>query len=425
MSWHAVDALDDAVDATRRFLFPFGLVRWAKLALLVLLMGGGGAGVNAPLLAGRGAGVTPPQGADSGFGGVDSPFGGVDSPFGGVDSPFGGVDSPFGGVDSGSMAPGDVAGVVDPGPLAVVAVSVVLLIVAASVASLSLRLVFYDALRTNELRIWRPFLARLRQSLGLFLFAAVLSVAAAAPVAIGVLVAVAADTPVGWGPIDAVAGTLGSLSVGFLVALGLIGGALVAGAALALRFTYEFVVPTMIVEDTGIIGGWRRFGATARTEWTELLVYLVVHVVVALGLSVVEGVAVVFVFALVATVAGLVLLLVAVALGGLGALAGTAVGTVAVALVALAGVAVLLALVLPVQVVTRSYRIAYEVSTLGEIDSELALLHADIDPGSPDFDGPHGSAISAVDSGEPDDSGDASESGDSADSDDSGEFSDR
>ena len=49
MGWHSVDAVDDAVEVTRRFLFPFGLVRWAKLALLVLLMGGGAnAGVSVP-----------------------------------------------------------------------------------------------------------------------------------------------------------------------------------------------------------------------------------------------------------------------------------------------------------------------------------------------------------------------------------------
>ena len=46
MSWNAVDAVDDAVEATRRFLFPVRLVRWAKLSVLVLLMGGS-AGTNA------------------------------------------------------------------------------------------------------------------------------------------------------------------------------------------------------------------------------------------------------------------------------------------------------------------------------------------------------------------------------------------
>lgn len=360
MSWHAVGALDHAVDATRRFLFPFSLVRWAKLSLLVLLMGGGGAGVNASVSAVSDAGMTPPQGIDPGFGTVDGRL----------------------------MIPAELAEVVDPRVLAVVAVGIVLLVAAISVASLSLRLVFYDALRTNEVRIWRPFLGRLRQSLGLFLFTAVLSTAAATPVALVVLVAVAADTPIGWAPVDSFATTLASLSVGSAVALSVLGAVFVAVATLALRFTYEFVVPTMIVEGTGVIGGWRRFWTTLRAEWTELLIYLLVHVVVSLGLSVVEGLAAVFVFALVATVAGLALLLVAVALGGLGALVGTTAGVSALAFVALAGIAVLVVLVLPVQVVTRSYRVAYEVSTLGGIDPALALLHADLDSG---FDSDSGS----------------------------------
>jgi len=367
MSWHAVDALDDAVDATRRFLFPFSPVRWAKLALLVLLMGGGGgASANATVSLASDAGVTPPGGVDS--------------------NPAFGVGPGSGGIVEGAVPSDAVTGAlteaVDPGVLAVAAGAVVLLIVAVSVASLSLRLVFYDALRTNRVRLWRPFLARLRQSLGLFLFTGVLSAAAAAPVALGALVAVAADAPTGWAPLDSLAAALGSLSVGPLVALGLAGAALVAVAALALRFTYEFVVPTMVVRETGVLGGWRRTWTTLRAEWAEVLVYLVAHVVVGLGLSVVEGVAFAFALALVAAVGGLALLLVAAALGGLGALLGTAAGAAAVVLVALAGVAVLLALVLPVRVITRSYRIAYEVSTLGGLDRDLALLHPDIGSGA-------------------------------------------
>ncbi len=264
--------------------------------------------------------------------------------------------------------------------LAVVALGGVLLVAAFSVVSLSLRLVFYDALRTNEVRIRQPFLSRLRQSLGLFLFTAVLSAATAAPLALAVLVASAANAPVGVGPIDSVAGSIGSLATGPVIVLGLAGAAFVAIAALALRFTYEFVVPTMVVEETGVLGGWRRFWRTLRTGWTEFVVYLVVHVIVSLGLSVVEGIAAVLAFALVGTVAGLVLLTVAVALGGLGALVGTTAGTAALAAVVIVAVAVLIALVLPVRVITRSYRIAYEVSTLGGIDRELALLHRDLDP---------------------------------------------
>jgi len=382
MSWHAVDALDDAIDATRRFLFPFSLVRWAKLALLVLLMGGGGASVNASVPAVSNAGVTSPQE-------FDSESGGVGPGFDGVGPGFDGVAPGFDGVAPGSVTLERIVGSVDSGALAVVAVGILLLIVTLSVASLSLRLVFYDALRANEVRIWRPFLARLRQSLGLFLFTAALSTAAAVPLALAVLVAVAADAPVGWELVDAFAGALGSLSVATTVVLGFLGAVLVAVAALALRFTYEFVVPTMIVEETGVLGGWSRFWATLRAEWTELLVYLLVHFVVSLGLSVVAGTVTAFAFALVATIAGLVLLLVAVALGGIGALVGTTAGMAALALVVLVGAAVMLALLLPVQVLTQSYRIAYEVSTLAGVDPDLALLHPDLGPratGSPGRD---------------------------------------
>ncbi|QKY17961.1 hypothetical protein Hrr1229_014120 [Halorubrum sp. CBA1229] len=360
MSWHAVDAVDDAVDATRRFLFPFSLVRWTKLGFLVLLMGGGGAAsANASVSAVSDAGVISP---------------------GETGSVSTGADLGSAGIDPRSVTPGQLVETIDPGVLAVLAVGIVLLVAAFSVVSLSLRLVFYDALRTNEVRIRQPFRSRLRQSLGLFLFTAVLSAGAMAPLALAVLVASAANAPIGVGPIDSVAGSIGSLATGPVIVLGFVGAAFVAIAALALRFTYEFVVPTIVVEETGVLGGWRRFWRTLRTRWTEFVVYLVVHVIVSVGLSVVEGIAAVLAFALVGTVAGLVLLAVAAALGGLGALVGTTAGTAALAVVVIVAVASLIALVLPVRVVTSSYRIAYEVSTLGGIDGDLALLHRDLDP---------------------------------------------
>jgi len=360
MSWHAVDAVDDAVDATRRFLFPFSLVRWTKLGFLVLLMGGGGgASANASVSAVSDAGVISP---------------------GETGSVSTGADLGSAGIDPRSVTPGQLVETIDPGVLAVLAVGIVLLVAAFSVVSLSLRLVFYDALRTNEVRIRQPFRSRLRQSLGLFLFTAVLSAGAMAPLALAVLVASAANAPIGVGPIDSVAGSIGSLATGPVIVLGFVGAAFVAIAALALRFTYEFVVPTIVVEETGVLGGWRRFWRTLRTRWTEFVVYLVVHVIVSVGLSVVEGIAAVLAFALVGTVAGLVLLAVAAALGGLGALVGTTAGTAALAVVVIVAVASLIGLVLPVRVVTSSYRIAYEVSTLGGIDGDLALLHRDLDP---------------------------------------------
>jgi len=106
MSWHAVAALDDAVDATRRFLFPFSLVRWAKLAFLILLMGGSGASVNAPVSFVSDTGVAPPRGTDWGLGDVGPNPAAIERSVGSI----------------------------DPGALAVVAFGIVLLIVAFSVA---------------------------------------------------------------------------------------------------------------------------------------------------------------------------------------------------------------------------------------------------------------------------------------------------
>ena len=359
MSWHAVDAVDDAVDATRRFLFPFSLVRWTKLALLALFIGGGGVSANASVPAVSDSTATTPSAVWSGPAGAETGGGGL-----------------------GFGVPDRIAAAVTPELLAVGTAGLVLLFVGISVASLSLRLVFYDALRNDEVRIVSPFLARLRQSLGLFVCTAVLSVAATAPVALALVVAVVSDAPTGVPAVDSAVGAITALPTGALVALGLVAGVTAAAAALALRFTYEFVVPTMVVTDSGVVGGWRRFLPTLRVEWAEFLVYLAVHFVVSVGLSVVAGVAALLGLALVATVGALVLLLVAALLGGLGALVGTTVGTAAIAFVATAGVLALVALVLPVQVVTLSYRFIYEVSTLESVDPELALLHPDLHAGA-------------------------------------------
>lgn len=352
MSWHAVDAVDDAVEATRRFLFPFSLVRWAKLALLVLLMGGG-VSTNASVPAVPNAEFNvPPAGGPTG--------------------------------DTGPITGGAVdGGLALDGPLVVaLLLGIVFAAVVLSVFSLSLRLVFYDALHTNAVRLWRPFIARLRQAFGLFVASVVLSVAAALPIAVAVLTAALSADPIGWRPLDSVAASIASLSVGWLVALGILGAIVALAAVLVLRLTFEFVVPTMIVEDRGVIAGWRRTWDALRVNRADVVVYLVVHFVIGIGIAIAEGLAFALAGALVALVAGAVLLIAAIPIGGVGALLGTTAGLVAIGIVAFLAVMALLVLFLPVRVLTRTYLIAYEVSTLAGIDRSLALLHPDIDPES-------------------------------------------
>ncbi|EMA64473.1 DUF7544 domain-containing protein [Halorubrum lipolyticum] len=368
MSWHAVEAVDDAVEATRRFLFPFGLVRWAKLALLVLLMGGG-----------ANAGASVSAAPDARVGGV-SGFSGSWGTGTGTESVAEASDAVISDLSAGVPIDWQVAAV------AVAAIAAVVVIVGLSVVSLSLRLVFYDALRTNEVRLWRPFLGRLRQSVGLFVASTVLWSFAAGPIALAVLVAAAAETPIGWEPIDSFAAAVGSLSIGPAIAVGLLGAVVVLFATLALRFTYELVVPAMVVEGTGVLAGWQRVWRAVRGAWPELVVYLAVHFFVGLGTAIVEGIAFVLVGSAVTVVSGSVLLLAAVALGGLGALVSTTAGVATVATVVVIAVLALVALTLPVSVVTRTYQIAYEAATLGGIDPELLLFHPDIDPGSADPD---------------------------------------
>ena len=361
MSWHAVEAVDDAVEATRRFLFPFGLVRWAKLALLVLLMGGG-----------ANVGVSVPAAPDARVSGIVGISG----------SGRAGAETASAAAEFDAAASDLLAGV--PGRWQVVAVAALAAgaVIGLSVGSLSLRLAFYDALRTNTVRLWRPFLGRLRQAAGLFVASAVLWSIIAVSIGLTVLVAVAPVTPTGWEQVDSFAAAVGSLSVGATVAAGLLAATTVLFATIALRLTYEFVVPTMAVEGAGVLAGWSRVWRAVRGEWAEVVVYLAVHFFVAIGTAVVEGITVAVVGFAVAAVAGSALLLAAVPLGGLGALAGTTAGVGVVVIVAIIAVATLGALTLPVSVVTRSYLIAYEVATLDGIDPELALLHRDLDPAS-------------------------------------------
>lgn len=48
MTWYAVSAIDDALEATWEFLFPVRGWRWLKLAVVVFFLGGVGGGFNVP-----------------------------------------------------------------------------------------------------------------------------------------------------------------------------------------------------------------------------------------------------------------------------------------------------------------------------------------------------------------------------------------
>lgn len=327
MPWYAVTAVDDAVDATRGFLLPFSLRRWTVLALVAALMGGGPS-MNAtpsptPGNVPRNMLARPPE-------------------------------FPF--------TPGyDVAVV------AVAAVAVVLLL---AWLSLGFRFVFYDALRTDAARVWGPLRDRLGQALQLLGFQ-ILVLA----VLVGPIVAVVAGTVTGrvevgrWSPL--LLGTAGFVAV-----------VLVLLAALVDRFTREFVLPVMVIDDAGPIAGWRRFWAVLREEWVQYLAYLLVHVVLGLAVAIAQGLILLVVGGVILGLGALAGVAVAGALGGLGALLGTTVGQAAVAVVGVVTLLALLVVFLPVNLVTTTFLRTYELRVLAESDPELDLLADSVFPAS-------------------------------------------
>lgn len=388
MDWHAVDALDGAVDATRRFLFPFEAVRWARLAFLALVMAGGGIGASHVGTSSFGA-STIGLGAltvDLGtWAESASPPARVAPP--GIES----VSEAFGGAAASGLD--RVAGL-NEAPLVALAAVTLPVALALVAGSFAFRLAFYDAFAATEVALWRPLRARFRQASGLLALLAGIAVVVATPIV--ALVAVVGPAPLpAVGPtsssvvgsvslpvagsaslpgVGVPAGGTPELSGGVTAALGVVGVTVTLVGVVASRLTFEFVAPAMVARDVGVIAGWRTVWASLRGSWGDVAAYLVVHALVAAGARIVLTLAVGFA-AVVAAALGLVAILVAaIPLGGVEAVFGTTAGLLALATVLLASVVSVVAATLPVRVVTRTYLTAYEVSTLAGIDPELSPL---------------------------------------------------
>jgi len=262
-----------------------------------------------------------------------------------------------------------VAGLDDALVVVVVGCALIVAVVLAA-CSVAFRLVFYDALATNDVAFRRPFRDRFRQALGLLGVTAALATAAAVPT-VAFAVALDPDTARLLGvPTGGLSGlsTVGTAALGaFCVMFG-------ATCVLGSRLTFELVSPTMVARETGVLAGWRRVWSSVRGSRLDVVAYLAVHAVVASGVGFVQAVAVAVAGSIVGVIALVTLVLATVPLGGLGALIGTTAGGVVLVVVLVCAVVATVALVLPVRLVARTYLIAYEVSTLAGIDPDSAPL---------------------------------------------------
>lgn len=355
MTWPALDAVDDAVVITHRFLFPFRAIRWTKIALLVLLMSGSSY-LFSPVSSSR-VPIVP-----------DRVIAVIRRTIN------------YRSDESVVSIPTSTVGSLDQTATFGVIAGVLFVLFFISVARLSLRLVFYDALRTNTVRLWHPFRVRFRQAAGLFGFLLAVSAAAAIPVVVSGAVFGLAHVSIGWEPFESVTRDPAGVSPVTQLLFGVVGGTFVLLVLLVSRLTAEFVVPIMVSGNVGVLNGWRRLLQSLRGALFQLGAYLVVHFVIGVGIAIVEALAFVFVVSVVGIVASLVLLSVSILLGGVGTLLGTLAGIAAIGIVGAVSVISIALLVLPLRMLTRTYLISYEISTLQGVDHTVDLLYPGLDP---------------------------------------------
>ena len=313
MALHALGAIDDALKATRKYR-PRGLGQWLWVALVALFVGS--------------PGLSLPSGG--GGGGTAQQPGGGEMP-----QQFDGGAVPEVGTEL-------LLGVA-------VAIAVVWLFFA--VVGALLEFPFLRWLRDGEASVGTAVADHGRQALGLAVFRVVVGAVGFVPLLAVVLWQVGTSGTL-FEYIEALSG------VAFLVGLVSFPVSVVAG------FTTAFVVPTMMLENVGVVGGWRRFWGTLTGAPKQFAVYAVA--VLVLG----------YVGGIVIVIAALLALILGLLVGGiLGLVAATAGSTMAGVVVAAAvgGLAVTVA-VLVTYALFQIYLRYYALLVLGDVDDGLDYI---------------------------------------------------
>lgn len=323
MALHAVDDLSDAFTATRSFLFPFDWGRWLRLALISLFVAGGSGGGSPPNV------------------------------------------FQYTGGAPGQMTPGYQTGIPDLGPIlqqnlgVVVLLGGLVVLVSLALAWLSATFEFtlLESIRSDSVVIrryvdefsglgTRLFAFRFVFGLVLLLLVGGLALAIIGPVIMGAsrnfLFAFVILTPV------------------FLV-IGVVAGVIYV-------LTTAFVAPIMLLENRGVLSGWRRFWTTFKAEWTQFLVYLLVGLFVMIAVGIGVGIATAIIGVVLAIPFALVFFGL-VTTGG-----GGVIGPLALLAVGIPLGLIFLVLMAFVQVPVQVYLRYWALLVLGDVDSDLDLI---------------------------------------------------
>jgi hypothetical protein len=316
MSLHAFDDIDDAVDATKSLLLPFGWRKWFYYALVALFIGGG---TSFPTF---GQGFT-----------------------GGTPSPSPGAENP--------ELPAAVGAIV----IAVVLFALLLGLLFSALSSI-LEFVFFEAMREQALEIRAGLSRHLGKGLRLFGFRIVLGIVAIVPIAVFALTAFLLGPAV-------LLLLLGiPVLIVYYVVIGLVGG-----------FTTMFVVPLMLAEDRGVLSGWRRLWPAVRSNLKEFAAYAFMGFVLNIASGFVVGFGALFAGLLLAIPFGVVFGGLFFLLGGPAAIAGAGITVTAGLVAGVVGVLLFVVCFLVglgyVQAPLQAFLRYYAVLVLGDVAPDL------------------------------------------------------
>jgi len=340
MSWYAVDSVDTALNATRRFLFPFEILAWIKLAVIVVFLGSVGSTVNPP--------------------GISVSFSGPIEALPELFSEPAVQQAVADGTDQ--LTAAELTTVV-----AIIVVALLVWLLFRTIVA-AFWFVFYDSIRENTVSIITPFIDRFGQALRVVGFKIGITAILAAPVVgvgiVGYFFAVSIRDP-------STAAAIGLLILGLYSALATL---LLWGL---FRFTDEFVVPIMTLTDGGVVAAWTAFTPTLRTEWKQFIGYLLVHFLLALLIGIAQSVILFVVIGLVAAIALLAGIILVFGIAGSVAVAMESIGVlVALATVAVFAIVAIVLIALPLRILVVSYLTVYELSVLRLADRDFDLLAA-------------------------------------------------
>jgi hypothetical protein len=222
--------------------------------------------------------------------------------------------------------------------------------------------VFVESLRTERVSVREYWREHWRKGLRLFGFRVLLGL-----FVLGAVVLLAAPLLL---PFLGV-GTMGAglLPLAFLVLVPIFLVVTIV-AAVVHSFTTVFVVPIMLLEDDGVIAGWRRLWPSVRNQWRQYLAYALVGIVLSILGGVAVGIATLLFVLLMLLPVGLLL-----ALGyGLFALVFEPLGILVFVVVGLLAVVALIAFVALAQVPVKTYLRYFGLFVLGDIESEFDVV---------------------------------------------------